>query len=75
VIEHHGWVRGTGELDIVPLGEGETRLDWRETLYAPLGVLGWAGLAAFRPLMRRIFRRDLRVLAGLVRRAGRSESD
>jgi carbon monoxide dehydrogenase subunit G len=70
VIEHRGWVRGTGELHVVPLGEGETRLDWRETLYAPLGPLGWVGLVAFRPLMLRIFRRDLRVLEGLVRRAG-----
>ena len=66
-IRHLGWVSGTGELFLTPLPEGGTYLFWREDLEPPLGLLGRIGLAAFRPLMKRIFRRDLRVLEGLVR--------
>jgi hypothetical protein len=42
---------------------------WKETLFPPrrLGPAGRFGLAMARPLMRRIFRRDLRVLQSLVR--------
>jgi hypothetical protein len=69
-IEHGGWVQGVGEIRLTPLGDGACRLDWREELRAPsLGPVGTVGLMAFRPLMRRIFRRDLRVLRGLVRAA------
>lgn len=68
-IAHRGWVSGQGELFLTPLGGGSTLLFWRETLVPPLGVLGWLGLLAFRPLLAHTFRRDLRVLAGLVRAA------
>lgn len=75
-LEHLGWVSGTGDLVLIPVGVGETRVVWREALRAPrLGPLGWlgpagrVGLLLFRPLLRWIFRRDLRVLAGLVARA------
>ncbi len=68
-IAHEGWVSGEAEIMLTPLGEGTTHLFWREQLFAPLGPLGLVGLAAFRPLMRRIFVRDLRVLEGLVRAA------
>jgi carbon monoxide dehydrogenase subunit G len=68
VIEHVGWVKGTGEIQLVPVREG-TRMRWRETLFAPrmLGPVGVLGLRLFRPLLRRTFRRDVRVLRGLVR--------
>jgi hypothetical protein len=36
-------------------------------LSPPLGALGALGLTGFKPVMRRIFARDLRVLAALVR--------
>lgn len=72
-LEHLGWVSGTGDLVLVPLGPGRTRVVWREAFRAPrlgrLGPLGRLGLVLFRPLLRRIFRRDLGVLAGLVARA------
>ena len=52
---------------------------WRETLFPPpkLGPLGRLGLRLTSPLMRRIFRRDLRVLRSLVRTAvgGRALTD
>ncbi|HKE51892.1 MAG TPA: SRPBCC family protein [Actinomycetes bacterium] len=75
-LEHVGWVSGSGDLLLIPVGARETRVVWREALCAPrlgplgwLGPVGWLGLLLFRPLMRRIFRRDLRVLADVVARA------
>ena len=68
VIDHLGWVKGSGEIQLQPVSEG-TRMRWKETLFPPprLGPIGRFGLAMARPLMRRIFRRDLRVLQSLVR--------
>jgi carbon monoxide dehydrogenase subunit G len=68
VIDHLGWVKGSGEIQLAPI-EGGTRLRWRETLFAPrvLGPFGRIGLRLFSPLLRRTFRRDLRVLRSLVR--------
>ncbi len=64
-IEHLGWVGGRGDLWLTPMGD-HTRVDWREELHPPFGLLGAIGMRLFRPLMARVFRRDLRVLAGLV---------
>ena len=69
VIEHQGWVSGMGELLLAPTSDDTTFLFWRETLHPPLGPLGAIGITAFKPLMRRVFARDLRVLEGLVRAA------
>jgi carbon monoxide dehydrogenase subunit G len=66
-IEHKGWVSGRGEMHLTPLGTTRTHLFWKEELSPPLGVLGALGLTGFKPLMARIFARDLRVLSGLVR--------
>ncbi|MDQ3987186.1 MAG: SRPBCC family protein [Actinomycetota bacterium] len=66
-IEHRGWVSGIGEMFLTPLGADRAHLFWREELQPPLGLLGAIGLTTFRPLMGRLFRRDVRVLAGLVR--------
>jgi carbon monoxide dehydrogenase subunit G len=73
VIDHLGWVKGSGEIQLAPI-QGGTRMRWRETLFAPrlLGPFGRIGLRLFRPLMRRIFRRDLRVLRSLVAVRGRA---
>jgi hypothetical protein len=68
-IAHLGWVKGRGDLMLRPITGGRTRVDWREELVAPWGVIGAAGLRIFRPLMARVFRRDLHALAELVRRA------
>ena len=66
-IEHLGWVAGRGEIYLTPLGRDRTHVFWREELEPPIGLLGALGLSAFKPLMRRIFKRDLRILRGLVR--------
>jgi hypothetical protein len=68
-IAHLGWVAGRGDLRLAPLGPHETRLDWREELVPPWGVAGAVGLLLFRPLLARVFRRDLRMLGELVRKA------
>jgi carbon monoxide dehydrogenase subunit G len=75
VIDHLGWVKGTGEIQLHPVSEG-TRMRWKETLLPPakLGPVGRFGLVVARPLMRRIFRRDLRVLRALVRAGARGGS-
>jgi carbon monoxide dehydrogenase subunit G len=67
VIDHLGWVKGSGEIQLQPVAEG-TRMRWKETLFPPrrLGPVGRVGLRAAAPLMRRVFRRDLRVLRSLV---------
>jgi len=75
-IEHLGWVSGRGEIDLVPSGPGRSHMFWREELRPPLGLLGALGLTAFKPMMRRIFERDLRVLQALAaRRADLQETD
>jgi uncharacterized protein YndB with AHSA1/START domain len=70
-IEHGGWIAGKGEIHLTPLGKDRTHVFWREELQPPLGMFGALGLTSFKPVMRRGFLRDLRVLASLVRaRAG-----
>ncbi|MFN2594005.1 MAG: hypothetical protein ABR579_03835, partial [Actinomycetota bacterium] len=65
-IRHEGWVSGTGEIFLTPAGLNKTYVFWREELEPPLGMAGAIGIRAFRPLMRRIFARDLGVLARLA---------
>lgn len=66
-IAHDGWVSGRGELFLTPIGKDRTHMFWREELEPPLGSLGAIGMTLMKPLMGRIFRRDLRILAGLTR--------
>lgn len=70
-IRHEGWVSGTGEIFLTPMAPDATYLFWREDLEPPLGLLGAVGIRAFKPVMKRIFQRDLRVLTGLVRAGSR----
>ncbi len=71
-ISHEGWVSGAGEMFLTKLGGDRTHLYWREELHPPLGFAGALGITAFKPLMYRIFKRDLRVLAALTRAATRT---
>lgn len=64
-IDHLGMVSGRGRMECVP-SPGGTQLRWKEELSPPLGVAGGIGIRLFRPLMRRIFNRDLRLLKELV---------
>lgn len=64
-IEHRGWVRGVGYMELSPAEEG-THVFWRESLVPPWGFLGRAGLRVYRPLLARTFVRDLERLQALV---------
>jgi uncharacterized protein YndB with AHSA1/START domain len=66
-IRHMGWVSGVGEIFLTPIGTDRTHVFWREELEPPVGMAGALGLTAFKPLMKRIFQRDLQVLAALAR--------
>jgi len=66
-IEHQGWVKGSGLMQCLQRGPA-TRVYWRETLVPPLGPLGAIGLWAFKPLITRVFVRDLGLLKQLVER-------
>lgn len=69
VIAHLGWVEGTGRLELRPVPNG-TELRWEERYDPPWGVLGYLGMLALRPLMRRVFERDLRALKRLAESGG-----
>ena len=64
-IRHLGWVSGSGIMRCRPNGEG-TRMTWVESLEPPMGIVGALGLRLFKPLMARVFSRDLKLLKGLV---------
>jgi hypothetical protein len=73
-IEHLGWVSGRGEIFLTPLDENRTHVFWREQLDPPIGVLGALGMTTMKPMMYRIFKKDLRVLAALVGATARARS-
>jgi uncharacterized protein YndB with AHSA1/START domain len=66
-LEHLGWVKGVGEMHLTPIGEDRTHVFWREELRPPVGFLGAFGMTAFRPLLKRTFRRDLDALVRLAK--------
>ena len=68
-IRHLGWVSGHGEIFLTPSGPGRSHVFWREELQPPLGALGAVGLTLFKPIMRRIFEKDVRVLKELASKA------
>ncbi|HVM11030.1 MAG TPA: SRPBCC family protein [Actinomycetota bacterium] len=65
-IEHLGWVRGSGYLELSPLHPRGTNVFWREQLTPPWGRLGRIGMRFLRRSMRRTFAEDLRALRDLV---------
>jgi hypothetical protein len=64
-IEHVGAVTGTGRFTLTPEGTG-TRFCWDEVLRVPWWMGGAVGERAARPLLRRIWRKNLRVLKARV---------
>jgi Polyketide cyclase / dehydrase and lipid transport len=64
-LQHVGWVEGTGYMELARAERG-SQLFWREELIPPWGIFGRIGMRAVSPLMRRVFRRDLRLLRELV---------
>ena len=68
-IEHHGWVKGIGTMELSPTEDG-TRLFWRESLVPPWGIVGRLGFRLYRPMLARTFARDAERLRDLVEAAG-----
>jgi len=64
-IRHTGVVTGVGRFVLAPAGEG-TAFAWEETLTFPTRMGGALGGAAAAPLLRRVWRRNLRNLKVLV---------
>jgi len=68
-IRHAGVVRGSGRFVLTPDG-GHTSFAWEEELQFPTWMGGAAGAAAAAPLLRRVWRRNLRNLKVLVEGGG-----
>lgn len=58
-IRHVGLVRGSGRFTLRSAGPRATRFTWEERLAFPWWMGGPAGAAAARPVLRRLWRRDL----------------
>ena len=65
-IEHRGLVTGTGRFTLTPLGAGRTEFAWTEQLRFPAWMGGRVGEMVARPVLRAIWRRNLRHLKALV---------
>lgn len=68
-IEHLGWVRGFGYMEIGRTEHG-AHVFWREALKPPLGILGRFGMRMLSGTMRRTFQHDLGQLQRLVEAGG-----
>ena len=62
-IEHVGIVRGTGQFTLRSLRRGRTRFSWSERLQFPWWMGGPIGACFAKPILRRIWRANLRRLA------------
>ena len=64
-IEHVGVVSGTGRFTLRRTRAGHTRFVWKERLRFPWWLAGPAGAFVARPVLRRIWRANLRRLAAI----------
>jgi hypothetical protein len=65
-VRHVGVVRGDGRFTLRSFGPGRTRFTWRERLVFPWWLGGPVGGVVGAELLRRIWRRNLANLKGLV---------
>jgi hypothetical protein len=65
-IEHRGVVTGRGRFTLRRRPRGRTRFTWTEELTFPLWMGGAVGAFAARPVLRAVWRRNLRRLKQLV---------
>lgn len=61
-IRHVGLVTGTGRFTLRPARRGRTRFEWAEQLTFPWWMGGPVGAALSKPVLRRIWKRNLRNL-------------
>ena len=70
LVDHTGRVvRGTGALEVEPLGANLCRILWSEHLDLPFGAVGRLGWSVVRPVSRYAITRSLRKLARTVETA------
>ena len=58
-IRHVGLVTGHGRFSLRPLRRGRTRVTWEEHLVFPSWMGGWLGTLAAKPVLRRVWTRNL----------------
>ncbi|HEV7524158.1 MAG TPA: SRPBCC family protein [Acidimicrobiia bacterium] len=68
-IEHRGFVTGRGRFTLRRRPRGRTRFTWNERLTFPWWMGGPAGAIAAKPILRAIWRRNLRRLKTIVEAA------
>ncbi|MDQ2677203.1 MAG: SRPBCC family protein [Actinomycetota bacterium] len=61
-VRHHGLVTGTGRFELRPARRGRTRFTWVERLQFPWYFGGPVGAWVARPVLRRVWRANLRNL-------------
>jgi uncharacterized protein YndB with AHSA1/START domain len=65
-VRHTAVVTGEGRFTLTPTGDGGTEFAWREALRFPWWMAGPLGGAAGAPVMRRVWRGNLRRLKAKV---------
>ncbi len=65
-IEHRGRITGRGRFRLRRLPNGRTRFSWTERLRFPWSLGGPVGALAVKPVLRRIWRKNLHRLAARV---------
>ncbi len=68
-IEHRGMVTGRGRFTLRRRPRGRTRFTWNERLVFPWWMGGPVGALAAKPVLRTIWRRNLRRLKAIVEAA------
>ena len=65
-VRHEGLVTGEGRFTLTAVGEGRTEFAWAERLRFPWWMGGPVGGAIGAPVLKAIWRRNLRRLKALV---------
>jgi hypothetical protein len=65
-IEHQGAVKGTGRFTLARRPRGRTRFTWTEALTFPLWMGGPVGALAAKPILRAVWKRNLRRLQHII---------
>jgi carbon monoxide dehydrogenase subunit G len=65
-VAHSGIVTGTGVFELVAEGADSTRMTWTEALRFPIFLGGVVGAFVAKPVLRRVWRGNLRRFAHLV---------
>jgi len=69
-ITHEGAVKGSGQFTLAAAGPGHTQFTWTEELRFPWWLAGPAGAAIAAPILRAVWRRNLRGLKTIVEGEG-----